>query len=547
MHLDKIFGKNMNNLYALKYLRQLLIISLLFIHNHANGQNTPTNIQNPILPGFAPDPSICRVDDNYYLVTSSFSWFPGIPIYHSKDLVNWELIGHGITRPEQLNFDGLEDNYGIWAPTIRYHDGLFYLITTCSQCGGNFYITAKDPSGEWSDPVWLDDARGIDPSLFWDDDGRCYYTGNYWDFKKSWPAQCAIWGQELDLERQKLIGEKKILSYGHANNAGYTEAPHIYKIDGRYLLVTAEGGTNEYHAVTVHHSAEVLGTYISDKINPVLTHRHLGKDYPIQAVGHADLVQTQSGDWWAVVLGKRLVEGEFPLSRETFLCQVDMENGTPIFNPGYGKVILEQKRPDLPWTPVAPDPFKYEFESGNLVLKWHTVRTPFEEFYSLDSGKLIMQLRPQVVDSLENSSILIQPTKHFKFSATTNLSFNTGKKNEQAGLIIYRTYKSYYMLMKEKAHIVLIKKDNDKKEIVAEMPYNKNKVFLNVEADKLNIQFHFGESLNNMTNIGEVQTLVILSDSKINKFNGTGIGLYATSNGQVSKNKATFDWFEYKF
>lgn len=139
--------------------------------------------QNPVLPGFNPDPSICRVNDDYYMVTSSFTWYPGIPIYHSKDLVNWEIAGHGISRPDMIDMNGLNDNDGIWAVTIRFHEGLFYLITTGSKCGGNFYITATDPKGPWSDPVWLKDAPGIDPSLFWDDNGKCYYTGNTWDFK----------------------------------------------------------------------------------------------------------------------------------------------------------------------------------------------------------------------------------------------------------------------------------------------------------------------------------------------------------------------------
>ncbi len=531
----------------MRFLQLLLITGLVFVYGNLCGQNIPTHFQNPILSGFAPDPSICRVNDDYYLVTSSFIWFPGLPIYHSKDLVNWKLIGHGITRPEQLNFNATEDKNGIWAPTIRYHNGLFYISTTCSLCGGNFYITAKDPSGEWSNPIWLNDAKGIDPSLFWDDNDKCYYTGNFWDFKKSWPGQCAIWGQELDLKQQKLVGGKKILSYGHANNAGYTEAPHLYKIDNQYLLITAEGGTNENHAVTVHHSSKVLGTYTADKINPVITHRHLGKGYPIQAVGHADLVQAQNGEWWAVVLGKRLVEGEIPLSRETFLCKVSMEHGTPIFNPGFGKVLLEQERPDLPWTPVKQAPFKDDFNSGTLANKWYTIRTPSEEFYHIENGKLTMLLRPQTIDSLENPSVLVQRTKDFSFSATTKLSFNSKKKNEQAGITIYRNNQSYYMLMKGKSCIVLIKKDNGQKEIVDEVPYDKNDVFLNMVVNDLSIQFRFGESLDALSNIGETQSLKVISESMINKFNGTGVGMYASGNGLKSKNIAIFDWFEYKY
>lgn len=528
-------------------IKRFLTIIILFICSFTNGQDIPGSFQNPILPGFNPDPSICRVGDDYYLVTSSFLWYPGIPIYHSKDLINWELIGHGITRPEQLDFKGLKDKNGIWAVTIRYHDGLFYLITTCSDCGGNFYITAKNPAGEWSDPVWLKDAAGIDPSLIWDDNGKCYYSGNSWDFKKSWQGQCAIWTQELDLKQQKLVGEKKILTYGHANNAGYTESPHLYKINGEYLLITAEGGTDMYHSITAHHSPTIFESFKADKINPVLSHRHLGKDYPVQAVGHGDLVQTQKGDWWAVVLGKRVVDGEVPLSRETFLCKVNFENGTPIFNPGHGKVLLEQERPNLPWSPVKKEPFRDEFDNADLTLKWHTVRTPKEKSYSLEKGSLTMKLLPQVVDSLVNSSMLIQRIAHHQFTATTKLNFKAAKDNEQAGLIIYRTNESYYMLMKEKKRIVLIRKFEGKKETIAEAPYTKSEVYFNVVADKLKLQFSFGENSQQLNLIGPLQSLAVISESNTNKFNGAGIGMYTASNGQITKNKALFDWFEYKY
>lgn len=522
----------------LKCIKKVMIFIMLFVCSFSNGQDAPKNFQNPILPGFNPDPSICRVGEDYYMVTSSFLWYPGIPVYRSRDLVNWELIGHGITRPDELNFNGLKDKNGIWAVTIRHHNDLFYLITTCSDCGGNFYITAKNPAGPWSDPVWLKEASGIDSSLMWDDNDKCYYSGNSWDFKKDWPGQCAIWTQELDLKQQKLVGEKKIVTYGYANNAGYTESPHIYKINGEYLLIAAEGGTDMYHSITSHHSSSILNSFKADKINPVLSHRQLGKDYPIQAVGHGDLVQTQNGDWWAVVLGKRQIDGQVPLSRETFLCKVDFENGTPIFNPGYGKVLSEQERPNLPWTPIKKEPSKDEFNLDSLSLKWHTIRTPKEKFYNINKGFLTMKLRPETADSLINSSILIQRIAQFKFSASVKVNFKTEKDNEQAGLIIYRTNQSFYMLVKEKKRVTLIRKTEGKKELIAEFPYNKEEVFFNVKADKLELQFSFGETVERMNKIGNVQSLVPLSESNINKFNGTGVGMYVTSNGQPSKNRA---------
>ncbi|HMT72774.1 MAG TPA: glycoside hydrolase family 43 protein [Chitinophagaceae bacterium] len=506
----------------------------------------PSDFENPVLPGFNPDPSICRVGEDYYMVTSSFVTYPGILVYHSKDLVNWSLIGYGINRPGLVNFDGLKDENGIWAATIRYHEGLFYLITNCHKCGENFYVTASNPQGPWSDPVWLKDAKGIDPSLFWDDDGKCYYTGNDWDFKKSWPGQVAIWVQELDLKQQKLIGERKILSYGYANNAAYAEGPHIYKINNKYLLLASEGGTDQYHAITAHHSNSIWGPYIADKINPVFSHRQLGARYPLQAVGHADLVQTQKGEWWAVVLGKRSVNGADPLTRETFLCKVEFEDGTPIFNPGFGKVLLNQKRPDLPWSPIQQGKFKDKFEDSTLALKWQLIRVPENRFYQLHKGLLIVDLKPQVADSLLNSSMIVQRIQHFRFSATTKMIYKTSKQGEQAGLIIYRGSENYYALLKDKSDIVLIRKHNGKKEEVARLPYTAAEIVFNASVNNSDVIFSYGEAAHSMKQIGSNQSIAIISESSINRFNGPVVGMYATSNGAETKTKAFFEWFEYK-
>jgi xylan 1,4-beta-xylosidase len=541
-----ISTKNRLNRIAPRVFKYPILIILFLIGHISQGQTDPSTFQNPILPGFNPDPSICRVGDDYYLVTSSFVWFPGIPVYHSKDLVNWELIGHGINRPDQLNFDGLKDEKGIWAVTIRYHNGLFYLITTCSDCGGNFYITAEDPKGSWSDPVWLKDAPGIDPSLFWNDDGKCYYIGNTWSFKSSWPSQVAIWLQELDLKRNEFIGERNILTYGHANNAAYAEGPHVYKIDTKYLLLASEGGTNTFHAITAHHSDSLKGPFVADKINPVLSHRQLGSDYPIQAVGHADLVQTQNGEWWSVVLGKRIVNNQISLTRETFLCPVKFENGTPIFNPGFGKILTEQPRPNLPWTPVKTDPLRDNFDMDCLALKWHFVRNPPDNFYQFSNDQLILNLRPEVADSMVNSAMIIQRLINPEFSTTTKMTFKTTKTNEQAGIIIYRSNFNYYALLKENSAMVLIKNSRGKKEVIARIPYDLPFVFMKVDGNNLTAQFSFGDSPDRMSNIGDRQSLTLIAEGNGNRFNGPGIGMYATSNGSPTKNKAFYDWFDYK-
>jgi len=524
---------------------KLAIVGLLICFNLL-GQTVPTTFTNPILSGYHPDPSICRVGDDYYLVNSTFVWFPGLPIYHSKDLVNWELIGHAIDRPEQINFDGLQDWLGLFAPTIRYHEGVFYIINTCVGCGMNFYITATNPSGPWSDPNWLPEADGIDPSLMWDDDGTCYYTGVVGAKEPQWKDQGVIYNQVLDLQQKKLVGERHTATYGHANNASYSEGPHLYKINGKYLLMISEGGTGIYHALTVHHSDTVFGPYTTDYINPVLTHRHLGQDYPVYAIGHGDLVQTQNGDWWSVMLGKRRIDGLTTLARETFLAKVEFDGQTPVFNQGEGKVLMEQTRPNLPWTPYAIKPSKDEFEGSALDSKWYTIRTPKESFYSLNKGELSLKLRKEVMDSLVNSSLLVQRIEHHKFTASTKMAFVTSKNNEVAGLTVYRTNQNHYNLLKDHNSVVLIKAFKGETTEIARIPYKNKEVYFQVTGNDLDVQFSYGESLDTLKPIGDTQNLIVIADLQGNAmFNGPGIGIYATSKGKDSKNEAVFDWFSY--
>lgn len=249
---------------------------------------------NPILPGFYPDPSVCRVGADFYLVTSSFHYFPGVPIFHSRDLVHWRQIGHCLTSRSQLNLDGCKSSLGIFAPTLRFHKGLFYMITTNTNGFRNFYVWAKQPEGPWSEPVWLD-WPGIDPSLFFDEDGRVYITGNGGFLGDE---ALGIYQAEINPETGSLLSERRFIWAGTGAKA--PEGPHLYKIHGKYYLLIAEGGTEYGHMVTIARSDHPYGPYESHPFNPILTHRSI--DSPIQATGHADLVELEDGSWWAVFL-----------------------------------------------------------------------------------------------------------------------------------------------------------------------------------------------------------------------------------------------------
>ena len=532
-------------------MKNTYLFFLYLIATVSFGQTVSENYKNPIISGFYPDPSICRVGDDYYMVNSSFEWYPGMPIHHSKDLVNWELIGYGLSRPNQVELPvGLKDSRGIYAVTIRHHEGLFYLITTCVNCKNNFYVTATNPAGPWSDPVWLG-SRGIDPSLFWDEDGKCYYTGHAnITGANDWPEKNGAWIQELDTKQGKLIGEPKQITHGHAKNARWTEGPHLYKKDGKYLLLVAEGGTGFHHGVTMHHSDNVWGPYIPFHSNPVMSHRQLGQDFPIHSVGHADLIQTQNNEWWSVMLGKRKKEEFSLLARETFLTPVKFENEEgypiPVFNPGVGHLLMEQKRPNLPWTPFKKVAARDEFDTKDLALEWNFLRTPYTKWYAIEKGALNLQLRPEILDSLVNPSYIARRIQHHKFEASTHLLFDAKNAKEQAGIAVYRNSTNHIQLVKEKNDLVLFATKKGKRQEMARVPFKGKEVFLKIEGDNIRSTFSYGTSESNYTTIGGVQDLTIVSDEVAGGFSGPYVGMYATSNGEKTKGIASFNWFEYK-
>jgi len=508
--------------------------------------------KNPILPGFYPDPSICRVNEDYYLVTSTFAYYPGVPIFHSRDLVNWKQIGHVLDRPSQLPLDGQGHSQGIFAPTIRYNDGIFYMITTNVGKGGNFLVTATDPAGPWSDPCYLN-APGIDPSLFFDDDGKAYYIGTRpapegEKYSGNWEA----WLQEIDLKTMKLVGESFGLWRGALRNVIWPEGPHIYKINGMYYLMIAEGGTGPHHAVSIARSNSIAGPYVGNPGNPILTHRHLGKDYPIVNVGHCDFVETQNGEWWSVGLASRIYGGYYRnLGRETYLFPVTWEDGWPIMCPGVGILEMEYPIPNLPECKALTSSACDNFDENSLDLKWNFLRTPREEFYSLSErpGYLNLKLRPQKITERSNPSVALRRQQHINFAASTLMEFTPMSENEVAGMVLLQSNEfnfSFVYTKKGTENVIrLIKCAGGEEEILVEQPISSSKLYLKVEAIEQDFSFYYGESTRDFKVLIENVDGRILSTDVAGGFVGTELGLYASSNGASSNNIASFDWFEY--
>jgi xylan 1,4-beta-xylosidase len=532
--------------------------------NAANSRQA--TFRNPVLPGFHPDPSVCRVGEDYFLVTSTFEYFPGLPIFHSRDLVHWRQLGHVIDRPSQLSLDGLCPSKGLYAPTIRYHDGVYYVINTLVPNAedptppyGNFIVTATDPAGPWSDPYWLDGAPGIDPSLLFDDDGRVWYTGNRIPpAGEDYRGHREIWLQELDLNTMQLTGPRYALWDGAAKGAIHPEAPHLYHINGTYYLMIAEGGTDAYHAVTMARSKTITGPYESCQRNPILTHRHRGYFSAIAATGHADLVQTQNGEWWLFALAVRPYSAPFEpgyhynLGRETYLAPVSWQmDDWPVVNPGSGGIDLEFPVPALAPHPWPEPPARDEFDVSTLALCWNFLRNPRTEFWSLTErpGYLRLRLRPEMLSEWANPSFVGRRQQHVNFAAQTVMDFVPGNEHENAGLVVIQNSDYHFRFVESlaggKRVIRLIKRQQGEEATLAELPLTRDRIYLKVEARGQAYSFYVSEDGAQWHAVFENADGRILSTTVAGGFVGTYIGLYASSNGQPSRNTADFDWFDY--
>ena len=507
---------------------------------------------NPILPGFYPDPTICKVGSDYYLANSTFAYFPGVPIFHSKDLVHWNQIGNILDRKEQLPLEGAEQSEGIFAPTLRYHDGTFYMITTnVSSELGNFIVTAKDPAGPWSDPYPLE-SEGIDPSLFFDDDGKCYYCGTKPRREGSrYFGDNEIYIQELDLNTMKLVGESYPAWHGALRQVEWPEGPHIYKHNGWYYLMISEAGTGHNHAISVARSKSLFEPFIGNPGNPICTHRHLGYNYPIVNVGHPDIVETDEGEWWMVLLASRPYGGYYRnMGRETFIAKMEWEGDWPIVNPFVGKIEDTFEAPDLPAYPVKEVPETEDFNESKLSPHFLYLRNPIEDNYSLTNrpGYMQMKLTPVTAASKYSPSALLVRQQHKSFLVETKLDLHATSSNETAGLLLNQSQSyNYQFLLTGDHQLVLTSVKKDVEETLMKKAIDiSGELTLRVVANEQDLTFSYSTDGTTFNAFMEHVDARMLCTDVAGGFVGTCVGIYASSNNQETTATCDFDYLTYK-
>ena len=558
-------------------MKNFISIQVFFLFLIFNVYSQDTFI-NPIINGGYPDPSIVRVENDFYIVNSSFEYFPALPIHHSKDLVNWELIGYGIDRPSQgtgkVNLYDVQQQGGIHAPSIRYHDGLFYIVTTNVYSPVdkskptemvNFILTAKNPAGPWSDPHVIEGAPGIDPDIFFDDNGKVWFVGTHDTGNPNKNGIGEIWIQELDLNNWKLKGQRHSIWRGACGGC-CVEGPHIYKQYGRYYLMVAEGGTSYNHAVMIASSKNIEGPYDSNPKNPILTSRHLSNNNWVHSTGHADLVQLKDKRWYMVSLGIRNeMDSTSNMGRETHLMPVvweeawdnwvEVEKGRwepviikwPVVAPNTGKVERNTSIPFLEKKQNINYSFYDDFTSSKLDLQWNFRRVPRENTYELNSKNktLKLNLSPESFELRSQYNLMGFRQKETEFEYSSSMNFKPKKNFSEAGLSIFSQDDNYinFTIKKNNNKTLLnlsVNPRDQKLDIIKSIPlkYNENIILKILSKDNKYIYYYSLDDGNSFDVFTETAANLVLCKGYI----GTNLGLYASSNGYKTKEYAEFEW-----
>jgi xylan 1,4-beta-xylosidase len=510
------------------------------------------HFRNPILAGFYPDPSICRVGDDYYLINSTFSYFPGIPIFHSRDLVNWKQLGHVVDRPTQLNFDGLGITRGLFAPTISHHNGTFYVVCTLVDGGGNFLMTATNPAGPWSDPIWLK-FDGIDPSLYFDDDGRAWMVNNGGPphNRPLYQGHRAIWLQEFDIATRTLIGPRSIIVNGGADISTqpvWIEGPHLYKREGWYYLCCAEGGTSTAHSQVILRSKSVTGPFIPWSKNPILTQRDLDGTvaHAVTCTGHADLVDGPDGKWWSVFLACRPFAGRFwTTGRETFLLPVTWtDDGWPLILPPGERVPYTLPSPlgsevhsatSVDQPPLTGNfTWRDEFDDQKVDPLWIMLRQPHETWWQQANGELRLTPQREHLSGRKNPSFLGRRLQHAKFDTRTTLT-PPKDRGVSAGLVVLQSETHHFYLgvrRDAKGLTVFLEKwDGPVAVIVREVTLvETDRVALQLKGDDLVLSFSYATSANNWQAVSDKEDSTPITVQAAGgglHFTGAVVGMHA--------------------
>ncbi|MBR4096346.1 MAG: family 43 glycosylhydrolase [Oscillospiraceae bacterium] len=474
---------------------------------------------NPVLKGFYPDPSVCYANGKFYMVCSSFQYFPGVPLFESDNLVNWTQIGHVLTRKTQVMLEKINSSGGVFAPTIRYHEGRFYMVTTNDTTHENFYVYTDDIYGEWSEPITVDQG-GIDPSLLFDDGHVFFISNGCDDFGVGGVVQC-----EINVQTGEKLSPSRCIWQGTGGR--YLESPHMYKINGGYYLMAAEGGTEYGHMITYARSDSPWGPFESYHKNPVLTNRNKAP-YIIQGIGHGDLIQDKNGNWFIVCLGFRQIHMWMTyhhLGREVFLTPVKFgEDGW--FTAGVDGTTDSEYEIDGDF--VQSEKKLYTFENTDVNVDWCYLRHPHAENYDLSKERFLLHGTDITVDDVDSPTFIGIRQRDFDMDFSVDVSADAG----ESGITVYMCENEHYDIAIRKSEngfeAVLKLNIGNVKHVQAAVPLKEGKAQLIVRSDSVAYNFFISES-GNETHLGYGNSKYLSSEVS-GGFTGVVLGLYAQGN-----------------
>lgn len=515
---------------------------------------------SPILQGCYPDPAITRKGDDYYLVNSSFSMFPGVPIFTSKDLVNWKQVGHVLDRPSQLKVEKGGVSHGIYAPDIKYNkfNDTFYMITTQIAGGiGNMVVKTKDPAKGWGEVQKLN-FDGIDPAIFFDDDGKAYIVHNDAPPQgtEQYQGHRVIKMWDYDLEKDQVVpGSDKIIVNGGVDLSQkpiWIEGPHIYKYKGKYYLMCAEGGTGGNHSEVIFMADSMKGPFVPAKNNPILTQRYFPKDRKdkVDWAGHADLVEGPNGQWYGVFLAIRPnVNNRVTKGRETFILPVDWSGTYPVFQNGLVPMKPKLKMPEgvknqngqNGFFPTGNFTYNDKLTDKNLDFRWIAMRGPRENFIKATKTGVKVNPMETNIKALAPISSLFHRLQHEDFETAVTLDYKPKSEKELAGITLYQSENFNYVFgvtKKDKDfYIVLERTEKGSSKLIASEKISLSKpIKLQVVADNDDYNFNYSLDGKNFKNLGGQVSGDILSTDVAGGFTGSLIGLYSTSSNDIVPN-----------
>lgn len=515
----------------------VLALSLMALTNICRASLVPATFENPVIKGDYSNPSITAYEDGFILAASNNEWYPAIPIFYSKDLINWKLVSHAMPAPPFESRTQIKSKVSLVVEQLVTKDNVFFILGNCINCGGKFIIQSTTPLSGWSEPAWLGDESTLDMAIFLDGK-ESYLLKVEGNVKNSSPGGRTVSVQKINLSNGKIYEDKILLKLNTSSKN--ISSPRMYKYKQRYLLILSEGNAARSKGLMAYSGPSLKSDFFAFENNPILTQRHLGRNANIHSTDRCELIRLDTGEWWGIVEGRKTFRGHQILGKEVFLVPVEFEENWPVFNPGVGQIRHVERRPNLPWTPLGALSKRDNFDDNLLGQNYIYSLSDKEDWKQINSGKLIVR-QPHSFQTPNNPILIGKKIESAFFIAKTKLTTPNNKSNLTAGMALLFNDNHNFQLLKKNNSIELIENKNGKYRKLARSPYRPDSVIFKVEFNGYNAIFSFGEHEGKLKRIQKPLKIEYQKDEKTAKLY---TGILVKKSNSARREKILIDWFE---